>query len=204
VNRARSRRRRRAAHGRGHGVGARRAGHACEVCTSGAAALVALRRARRRRRRERLEDAAQDGLALMKAIHERRPGLPVILVTAHGSVRRRSPRCAKARFDYLTKPFDNDELLALVAAPSTSRASNARTASCAGGPHALRPRYDRRRERAEPGHARLRTPGAPSRAAVLVQGESGTGRSWSPASSILDDRVGNPFVAVNMKAFARA
>jgi len=92
-----------------------RAGHTCEVCNDGAAALTALD--------ERGADVVvtdwkmpdMDGLAFMKAVHERRPALPVILVTAHGSVPAAVAAMRDGAFDYLTKPFDNDELRAIVA-----------------------------------------------------------------------------------------
>jgi DNA-binding NtrC family response regulator len=181
-----------------------RAGHDCEVCTVGAAALAALD--------ERGADVVvtdwrmpdMDGLALMKAIHERRPSLPVILVTAHGSVPSAVAAMREGAFDYVTKPFDNDELRALVArALDLSRLERENRWLR----EEVRTRYGPETIVAESPQSRamldLVRRVAPSRAAVLVQGESGTGKElvarllhyWS-------DRVGKPFVAVNVKAFA--
>jgi DNA-binding NtrC family response regulator len=181
-----------------------RAGHDCEVCTAGAAALTALD--------ERGADVVvtdwrmpdMDGLALMKAVHERRPSLPVILVTAHGSVPSAVAAMREGAFDYVTKPFDNDELRALVArALDLSRLERENRWLR----EEVRTRYGPETIVAESAQSRamldLVRRVAPSRAAVLVQGESGTGKElvarllhyWS-------DRVGKPFVAVNVKAFA--
>ena len=181
-----------------------RSGYDCEVCTAGAAALAALD--------ERGADVVvtdwrmpdMDGLALMKAIHERRPNLPVILVTAHGSVPSAVAAMREGAFDYVTKPFDNDELRALVArALDLSRLERENRFLR----EEVRTRYGPETIVAESPQSRamldLVRRVAPSRAAVLVQGESGTGKElvarllhyWS-------ERVGKPFVAVNVKAFA--
>jgi DNA-binding NtrC family response regulator len=51
-----------------------------------------------------------DGLELLKAIHERDASLPVILLTAHGSERVAVSAMKSGAYDYLTKPFDIDEM----------------------------------------------------------------------------------------------
>jgi two-component system response regulator HydG len=55
-----------------------------------------------------------DGLELLRRIRERHPRLPVILLTAFGSVPSAVAAMREGAFDYITKPFDNDELRALV------------------------------------------------------------------------------------------
>jgi DNA-binding NtrC family response regulator len=107
-------------------------------------------------------------------------------------------------FDYLTKPFDNDELRVLVGRALELvrlERENRYLRQEVGA------RYGPETVVAESAASRavldLVKRVAPSRAAVLVQGESGTGKElvarllhyWS-------DRVGRPFVAVNLKAFA--
>jgi DNA-binding NtrC family response regulator len=52
-----------------------------------------------------------DGLALLERALSIRPGLPVILMTAHGSVSEAVAAVKKGAADYLTKPFEKDELL---------------------------------------------------------------------------------------------
>ena len=51
-----------------------------------------------------------DGIALMKAAHERHPRLPVLIMTAHGTVEAAVHAIKEGAFDYLTKPFVPEEL----------------------------------------------------------------------------------------------
>ena len=182
----------------------RRAGHQCETCAGGEAALAALE--------EHGADVVvtdwkmphMDGIELLRRLHARRPGLPVILVTAHGTVPSAVAAMREGAFDYVTKPFDNDELratvgraLELTRLERENRWLRQEVAS----------RYAPESVVAESSGSRellaLVRRVAPSRATVLIQGESGTGKElvarllhyWS-------DRVGRPFVAVNVKAFA--
>ncbi len=55
-----------------------------------------------------------DGLRLFDEIHGRDPTLPVILLTAHGTIPDAVEATAKGVFGYLTKPFDAALLLAKV------------------------------------------------------------------------------------------
>ncbi len=55
-----------------------------------------------------------DGIALMEAARERLPGLPVLIMTAHGSIDDAVAAIQRGAFDYLTKPFNPDELRARV------------------------------------------------------------------------------------------
>ena len=55
-----------------------------------------------------------DGMALFEAIHARSPTLPVIILTAHGTIPDAVDATQRGVFDYLTKPFDSHELLARI------------------------------------------------------------------------------------------
>jgi two-component system response regulator GlrR len=55
-----------------------------------------------------------DGMALFDSIHEGYPSLPVIILTAHGSIPDAVNAMRKGVFGYLTKPFDGQSLLASV------------------------------------------------------------------------------------------
>jgi DNA-binding NtrC family response regulator len=181
-----------------------RAGYACETCGSAAAALAAMA--------ERGADVVvtdwkmpqMDGIELLRQLHAHQPGLPVILLTAHGSVPSAVAAMREGAFDYVTKPFDNDELRALVArALEMTRLEREnrylrQEVASRYAPDATVAESARSKELL----ALVRRV-APSRSTVLIQGESGTGKElvarllhyWS-------DRVGRPFVAVNCKAFA--
>ena len=55
-----------------------------------------------------------DGIRLMEALHERQPRLPVLIMTAHGTIETAVDAVQRGAFDYLTKPFVRDELRAKI------------------------------------------------------------------------------------------
>lgn len=55
-----------------------------------------------------------DGVRLMEALHARQPRLPVLLMTAHGTIENAVEAVQRGAFDYLTKPFARDELRAKI------------------------------------------------------------------------------------------
>src|SRR5512139_3093637 len=58
-----------------------------------------------------LQLAHQDGISLMEAFHQIRPDMPVVILTAHGSIESAVEAMKKGAYSYLTKPFDAQELL---------------------------------------------------------------------------------------------
>ena len=52
-----------------------------------------------------------DGMALFDQIHQRSQALPVIILTAHGSIPEAVDATSRGVFGYLTKPFDSKDLL---------------------------------------------------------------------------------------------
>jgi DNA-binding NtrC family response regulator len=181
-----------------------RDGYECEACTSAAAACAALEARGAEVVVTDLKMPDLDGIELLRRLRAARPALPVILLTAHGSVPSAVAAMREGAFDYIAKPFDNDELRALVAraiALTRLERENRELRRAVAGryaPDAMVAESPRSIELL----ALVRRI-APSRSTVLVQGESGTGKElvarllhyWS-------DRVGEPFVAVNCKAFA--
>ena len=55
-----------------------------------------------------------DGIRLMESLHERQPRLPVLIMTAHGTIETAVEAVQRGAFDYLTKPFVRDELRAKI------------------------------------------------------------------------------------------
>ena len=80
------------------------------------------------------------GLELLKQIREARPALPVIVMTAHSDLGSAVSAYEGGAFEYLPKPFDIDQAVALV-----RRAASGASAGSAGGcgraahPRAARP-----------------------------------------------------------------
>src|SRR6266581_9214470 len=62
-----------------------------------------------------------DGIQLMEALHQRQPRLPVLIMTAHGTIETAVEAVQRGAFDYLTKPFVRDELRAKIARALASR-----------------------------------------------------------------------------------
>ena len=58
-----------------------------------------------------LQLARQDGISLMEDIHEITPDIPVIILTAFGSIDSAVNAMKRGAYSYLTKPFDPRELL---------------------------------------------------------------------------------------------
>ena len=57
-----------------------------------------------------------DGMQLFEAIHRQHPALPVIILTAHGTIPDAVDATQRGVFGFLTKPFDSQDLLQKVAA----------------------------------------------------------------------------------------
>jgi signal transduction histidine kinase len=62
-----------------------------------------------------------DGITLMEAVHNRQPRLPVLIMTAHGTIETAVEAVQRGAFDYLTKPFVRDELRAKIFRALASR-----------------------------------------------------------------------------------
>jgi DNA-binding NtrC family response regulator len=156
----------------------------------------------------RLGDGA-DGMEVLAAFQSKAPETPVILITAFGDVTGAMAAIQKGAHDYVSKPFNVEELT------TTVRRALERT-RLREEQRALRARGDKNEARIENivGRApamldvyKLVARVAPTRSTVLVVGESGTGKelvaraihTHSPRSS-----TGAPFVAVNCTALTES
>src|SRR5499433_2579157 len=92
------------------------AGYRVRTADSGETALAALAIARPAAVITDLRMPGIDGLALFEAIHRQHPALPVIILTAHGTIPDAVTATQRGVFGFLTKPFDSQELLQKVAA----------------------------------------------------------------------------------------
>jgi len=144
---------------------------------------------------------AQDGLALFDAIRRRHPALPVILLTAHGTIPDAIEATTKGVFAYLTKPYDAKTLLEKV---EQAVALGGRVESAHPQDTAWRAEIVSRSHRMEDllHEARLV---AQSDASVLLLGDSGTGKELlARAIHRASARAAKPFVAVNCGAIPEA
>jgi DNA-binding NtrC family response regulator len=182
-----------------------RSGHECAIFTRGREALdeVLARGADVVVTDWRMEGL--DGLELLRRIHQARPGTPVILVTAFGDVPSAVAAMRAGAFDYVTKPFDNDELRSLV-----DRALEIRRLREENRDLRREILGSREAEVVAESEAMKRVlelvdRAAPSRAPVLIMGESGVGKEIAARRLHFgSDRVARPFVAVNSKALAES
>jgi DNA-binding NtrC family response regulator len=143
-----------------------------------------------------------DGLETLKQMLEKKPQIDCIIMTAYGTIRSAVQAMRLGAFDYLAKPFDNDELLMII-----QRALHVR--SLGAELEALRSELEasygfseivgispRMRE-----VFRIMSKVASVDATVLITGESGTGKELvARAIHRRSGRSAGPFVAINCSA----
>ncbi len=147
----------------------------------------------------------RDGLALFEEIRSVRPTLPVILLTAHGTIPDAVDATSRGVFGYLTKPFDSQILLEKIdqalqlSAPSGSEAFADPLAAGVHSEEWLGGMVFRSSRMAElMAEARMV---AVSDASVLIRGESGTGKEvLARAIHRASPRARGPFIAINCGA----
>jgi len=143
-----------------------------------------------------------DGLTLLMQLKQRHPMLPVIIMTAHSDLDAAVSAYQKGAFDYLPKPFDIDEAVALTERaishyqeqqqPVRAQPANGPTADIIGEAPAMQDVF--------------RIIGRLSRSSisVLINGESGTGKELvAHALHRHSPRVKSPFIALNMAAIPK-
>jgi two-component system response regulator GlrR len=86
-------------------------GYEVAACESAAQAQAAVPRFRPDAVITDLRMAEKDGIGLLKDLQRRYPALPVLLMTAHGTIPDAVEATQSGAFAFLTKPIDRDELL---------------------------------------------------------------------------------------------
>ncbi len=140
-----------------------------------------------------------DGMALFRQLNNKYPTLPIIILTAHGSIPDAVEATREGVFSFLTKPFDSQKLLAeirlalqvstgIVASNDEGGGNDWRKDIIGCSPQLENLLLEARRI-------------APSDVSVLIQSPSGTGKELL-ARAIHDasQRADQPFVAINCTA----
>lgn len=148
------------------------------------------------------------GIDLLKAIKQRATDLPVIVMTAYTDLDSTVTAFHEGAFDYLVKPFDVNEAVALIERAYEHGRENAEHAEQTVLAPALAADYDKMMTQSSSRQMQeiFRAIGrlAPSKVTVLITGESGTGKELiARAVHKHGTRAGKPFVALNAAAIPR-
>ena len=147
---------------------------------------------------------SMDGIELLEKIKTIDSELPVIMMTAYGTVEKAVEAMQKGAYNYILKPFDNDSLVLYVEKAVTmyrvikenrrlrdAVASQYRFDNIIGKSKSMQYVFETIRKV------------APATATVLIEGESGTGKELVAKSIHFNSpRKDNPFVAVNCSALS--
>jgi two-component system NtrC family response regulator len=145
-----------------------------------------------------------DGIQLLEKVKSVDPDLPVIVMTAHGTVDKAVEAMQKGAYSYLLKPFDNERMtlyvkkaIAMFQVVKENRRlrdeveSQYRFGNFIGKSKPMQDVFDTIRKV------------APSNATVLIEGQSGTGKELVAKSIHFNSpRRDKPFIAVNCSALA--
>jgi two-component system response regulator PilR (NtrC family) len=141
-----------------------------------------------------------DGIATLEELRKLDEDLPVLMITAFASVETAIAAMKRGAFDYITKPFKNDEVLVVVRNAAERRRLVSENL-------ALRRNLQERSHRFDDIIGRsprmkqvfdLILQAAPSRSTILVMGESGTGKELvARALHTHSARSDRPFITVN-------
>ena len=147
-----------------------------------------------------------NGITLLENVKAVDPDLPVIMMTAHGTVDKAVEAMQKGAYSYILKPFDNDRLVIYVKKAVTmyqvvkenrrlrdAVVSQYRFGNIVAKSPAMRDVFTTIQKV------------APSNATVLIEGESGTGKELVAKSIHFNSaRRDKPFIAVNCSALAES
>ena len=178
-------------------------GYEVETANEGAAAIAAVNRGGIDITVTDLRMAPMDGMQLFHELKKLRPAMPVILLTAYASVETAIEAMKEGMFDYLTKPFKVDDILACLKRAEEKVQKHESMAMSMNVDAPLKYRFENLI-----GNSPLMTQVcdmiqkvAPTAATVLINGESGTGKEVIAKTIHKNSpRATKPLVAVNCAA----
>jgi len=144
-----------------------------------------------------------NGLGLLEAVTSEYPETPVILITAHGTIETAVDALKKGAFDYITKPFDQDELINVIDKALRTRMKNSDKVilgegeidqyGIVGCSEKIREIYQTIEQVAE------------TKTTILITGETGTGKELiAQAIHRGSPRKNNAFIKINCGAIAES
>ncbi len=139
------------------------------------------------------------GLDLVRQLHETQPRLPVVLMTAHGTIETAIEATKLGAYDYLQKPFEMEELLALLHKAVDAGRLMREPVALADAPSARTALVGVSRVMREVCKEIGRVAAKP--VTVLIRGETGTGKELiARAIYQHSERAKSPFIAINCAA----
>ncbi len=148
--------------------------------------------------------SAMDGIQLLETIKKNDPELPVIMMTAHGTVEKAVEAMQKGAYNYILKPFENDHLVIYVnKAIQMYRVikENRRLRETVESQYSFGNIIGKSRPMQDVFDTIYKV--APATASILIEGESGTGKDLVAKSIHYNSpRRDRPFIAVNCSALA--
>jgi DNA-binding NtrC family response regulator len=143
-----------------------------------------------------------DGLELLKRIHRDRPSLPVLVMTAFGTIETAVAAMKAGASDYILKPFSLEDLMITIERVlefHALRTENVKLKAELGRRYDFEQIVGRSSKMQDVFEAAARV--APTRATVLLGGESGTGKGLlARAIHYHSPRREAPFVKINCSA----
>jgi len=149
-----------------------------------------------------LQLAHQDGISLMEEFHLILPDMPVIILTAYGSIESAVEAMKRGAYSYLTKPFEPQALLLQIERAMENRRL---TVEIKRLKELLEERYDftnivARSEKVKK-VLEMVSQIAKTESTIYIHGESGTGKELiAKAIHLASERKNKPFVAINCAA----
>lgn len=175
------------------------AGFAASTFSSGEAALARLADTQPDVMVTDIRMQGMDGLALLTAVQQRYPHLPVIVMTAHSDLDSAVKSYQSGAFEYLPKPFDLDDVVALVRRASAHGQDNTPAAEYFGTGSAIIGEAPAMQQ-----VFRIIGRLSHSSMTVLIHGQSGTGKELvANAMHCHSPRAQKPFIALNMAAIPK-
>ncbi|HQO13605.1 MAG TPA: sigma-54 dependent transcriptional regulator [Smithellaceae bacterium] len=143
-----------------------------------------------------------DGMELLDHMNDKHPAIPVIIITAHGTVATAVEALKKGALDYITKPFDLDELKNVISKAMKTRTlkenelflppEDIERAGIIGTSKSIKDIFE----------AIKRV--APTTTTILITGETGTGKELvADAIHYNSPRKKNPLIKINCAAIAK-